>query len=101
MDIKRFFTTILSLAFLAITVSSCVQDDDWDTPPINCNNKFAAPNISMADFRALTPATGFLLINDDKIFDAYIISSDENGNFYKTISFQDDQVLLSALLPAL
>ena len=92
MDIKKFFTTILSLAFLAITLSSCVQDDDWETPPVNCNNKFAAPNISMADFMALTPATGFVLINDDKIFDGYIISSDENGNFYKTISFQDDPV---------
>jgi hypothetical protein len=89
MNIKRFFTSILSLAFVAITLSSCVHSDDWETPPINCDNKFASANISMADFIALAPASGFLLINDNKIFDGYVVSSDENGNFYKTISFQD------------
>ena len=89
MNIKRFFTSILSLAFVAITLSSCVHSDDWETPPINCENKFASANISMADFIALAPASGFLLINDNKIFDGYVVSSDENGNFYKTISFQD------------
>ena len=81
MNIKRFFTSILSLAFVAITLSSCVHSDDWETPPINCENKFASANISMADFIALAPASGFLLINDNKIFDGYVVSSDENGNF--------------------
>lgn len=89
MNFKQYFKTAFVLAVSALTVSSCVNKDDWDTPPINCNNKFDAPNISMADFKALAPATGFVLITEDKIFDGYIVSSDENGNFYKTISFQD------------
>ncbi len=89
MNFKQYFKAAFVVAISALTVSSCVNKDDWDTPPINCNNKFDAPNISMADFKALAPASGFVLITEDKIFDGYIVSSDENGNFYKTISFQD------------
>ncbi len=89
MNFKQYFKTAFVIALSAFAASSCVDKDDWDTPPINCNNKFDATNISMADFKAKAPATGFLLIEDDQIFDGYIVSSDENGNFFKTISFQD------------
>ena len=89
MNFKQYFKTAFVVAVSALAVSSCVNKDDWDTPPINCNNKFDAATISMADFKAQAPATGYLLITTDQIFDGYIVSSDENGNFYKTISFQD------------
>lgn len=89
MNFKKYFKTAFVIALGAFTVSSCVDKDDWETPPINCTNKFAAPTITMADFKAMAPATGFVLISSDLIFDGYVISSDENGNFYKTISFQD------------
>ena len=89
MNFKQYFKTAFVLALAAFTVSSCVDKDEWETPPINCTNKFDAPNITMAAFKALAPASGFVLITEDKIFDGYIVSSDENGNFYKSISFQD------------
>lgn len=89
MNIKKYFKTAFVIAVSTITLSSCVNKDEWDTPPINCKNKFDAPNITMADFKAKAPASGYILITEDQIFDAYVVSSDENGNFYKTISFQD------------
>lgn len=89
MNIKKYLSLVTGAAFAAIAVASCVQKDEWETPPIKCENKFAAPNISLADFKAQAPATGYLLITNDQIFDGYVISSDESGNFYKTISFQD------------
>ena len=89
MNFKQYFKTAFVVAISALAVSSCVDKDDWDTPPINCNNKFDAATMTMAAFKAQAPATGYMLITDDQIFDAYIVSSDENGNFYKTISFQD------------
>lgn len=89
MNFRKYFKAACVIAISAFTVSSCVDKDEWDTPPINCTNKFDAPNISMADFKAMAPSSGYVLIQEDKIFDAYIVSSDENGNFYKTISFQD------------
>lgn len=100
----KTYTTIKTLVFSAIvamTFNSCVKDDDWNTPEILCNNRFDAPTIKMADFVALAPpAPNSTTYNGSStykvpvdgapvIFDAYVVSSDENGNFYKTISFQD------------
>ncbi|MBT2621746.1 DUF5689 domain-containing protein [Chryseobacterium sp. ISL-6] len=89
MNRKKYFSLITGIVFATVSLSSCVQKDDWDTPPIRCTNKFSAPTMTMANFKAQAPANGFILINTDQIFDGYVISSDENGNFYKTISFQD------------
>lgn len=89
MNFKKYFKTACVIAISAFTMSSCVEKDEWETPPINCTNKFDAPNLTLAEFKALAPATGYKLITEDKIFDGYIVSSDEKGNFYKTISFQD------------
>ena len=89
MNIKKYLSIVTGAAFVAISLTSCVQKDEWETPPVNCNNKFAAPTMTMAAFKAQAPASGYVLIANDQIFDGYVVSSDENGNFYKTISFQD------------
>lgn len=89
MNIKKYLSLVTGVALSAIAITSCTQKDEWETPPINCENKFPTTNTTLASFKALTPSSGFLLITDDKIFDGYVVSSDENGNFYKTISIQD------------
>ncbi len=89
MNIKKYLSFVTGVAFAAVSITSCVQKDEWETPPINCNNKFPAPTMTMAAFKAQAPSSGYLLINTDQIIDGYVVSSDENGNFYKTISFQD------------
>lgn len=89
MTIKKYLSLISGAAFAAISITSCVQKDEWETPPINCTNKFPQTNISLAAFKAQAPASGVYLVTTDQIFDGYIVSSDESGNFYKTISFQD------------
>lgn len=92
MKINTYFKTVIFSVAIATTITSCVKNDDWETPPIVCNNRFDAPTISMADFAKLAPATGTYKIPADGaavIIDAYIVSSDEAGNFYKTISIQD------------
>lgn len=91
-NIAKFLKTAFVAVGVLSAVSSCVKNDEWETPPIQCNNKFAAPTMTMADFAAQVPANGYKLITTDQIFDGYIISSDEQGNFYKTISFQDKTV---------
>ena len=94
----KTYTTIKTLVFsaiVAVTFTSCVKDDDWNAPEILCNNRFADPTTTMAEFAALAPnastGTTYKVPVDGApvIFDAYVVSSDENGNFYKTISFQD------------
>ena len=88
---KLTIAGILSLG-LFIT-QSCVHDDDYATPPIECADKFVA-NITISELTTKV-TTGALKLDangavaDDLIMDAYVISSDETGNFYKTISLQD------------
>lgn len=92
MKIKIYLKTVLLLVFLAFSIVSCVRSNDWQTPPLSCNNRFDASTISMAEFVAMAPSSGTINIPEDGaplIFDAYVVSSDENGNFYKTISLQD------------
>lgn len=89
MNIKKFLTLALSFTMATSVVTSCVQDDDWDTPPINCENRFGDATTTMATVAGLAPDSGFYLIENDMIFDGYVISSDEAGNFYKSIVIQD------------
>lgn len=89
MNIKKYLSLVTGVALAAMAVTSCTQKDEWETPPINCENRFPNTNTTLADFKALTPSSGFLLIETEKIFDGYVVSSDESGNFYKTISIQD------------
>lgn len=89
MTIKKYLSLMTGFAFAAISITSCVQKDEWDTPPIKCENRFPAPTMTLAAFKAQAPSTGYVYISNDQIFDGYVVSSDENGNFYKTISFQD------------
>lgn len=92
MNIKSYFKISLGLAALVATQISCVHDDNWDAPEITCTNKFDAATKTMAEVAAMAPTNGAVKIAPDGepiIFDAYVISSDEQGNFYKTISIQD------------
>ena len=100
MKINNILKATLMSAVMVASLSSCVKEDDWSTPEILCNNKFDAATISMADFAALAPAlpnaTTYYAATykvpatgNPVIFDGYVVSSDENGNFFKTISFQD------------
>lgn len=102
MNIKNFLKIGLGAAVLGATQISCIHDDKWEAPEITCNNKFAAPTMTMAEVVALAPAaasnvytgTVYKIPAEDAthpavIFDGYVVSSDEGGNFYKTITFQD------------
>lgn len=89
MNTNKFFNHLFAIFTFTILFTGCVQDDDWETPQVICESKFPAPNITMVDFVALAPSTGSVLLDQDYLFDGYVVSSDENGNFFKTISFQD------------
>lgn len=89
MNHKAYLKPVFGFLLTLAVVTSCVRKDNWDTPPINCNNKFKEPTISMADFVAQAPGSGTITIANEQIFEGYVVSSDEQGNFYKTISFQD------------
>lgn len=90
---KLTIATALSLGLF--TVQSCVQDDDYTTPPIVCN--LPESNIKLPELMQKINSNQLNVdsnkaILDDLILEAYVISSDETGNIYKTISIQDDPI---------
>ncbi|MDY3317189.1 DUF5689 domain-containing protein [Riemerella anatipestifer] len=96
-------TTYLKISLIALSgfgaLTSCVQDDKFDTPAIQCSNQFSEPTITIKDFKALAPTpnanfvSNYAIPNGETdapvIFEGYVISSDEGGNFYKQLTIQD------------
>ncbi|PKP27080.1 MAG: hypothetical protein CVU03_00610 [Bacteroidetes bacterium HGW-Bacteroidetes-2] len=88
--LNKIFTLLLAL----VVVTSCVKDDDFDTPNLN----FDEPNISTNDIIEISAVAGILAQSSDpvvtfsetgKFIQGYVISSDEGGNFFKQIIIQD------------
>ncbi|HEU0136177.1 MAG TPA: DUF5689 domain-containing protein, partial [Flavobacterium sp.] len=81
-----FLKSVLFLALTAGTFVGCVNDDDYETPSLECTETSLVKNFEVADVPASTTLAQFQ--EDGKIIEAYVTSSDEGGNFFKTISFQ-------------
>ncbi len=100
---------IYAFSMLLITVgvfSSCVKDDDFDTPPIGINPPdIDGQIISISAAKSmLLQEAGVSSLNDlqgaeqltfegtDLYMEGYVVSSDEAGNFYKEMVLQDKAV---------
>jgi hypothetical protein len=82
----RIFTIILCFFLL-----SCVPDDDFTIPPLEDNSAVVNANTSLdaiigAYFQNEEEIKTF---EQDLIFEAFVVSSDEAGNFYKELIIQD------------
>lgn len=79
-NLKIVFSTLL-----VVTLFSCVNSDDYSTPDLSgdCSTLTATKTVQEVKATATTSAQQY--VNDD-IIEAYVTSSDEGGNFYKTIS---------------
>jgi hypothetical protein len=80
-NILKSFFAITSLAFIA---TSCV-DDDYKTPTFDCIETTLVKNKEVADIPASAIVTRYAA---DDIIEAYVVSSDKEGNFFKSVSFQ-------------
>ena len=71
-------------AFIFSMVVGCATNDSYRTPDLSgeCTDIVATKNVT--DIVATPVATPFLT---EEIIEAYVTSSDEGGNFYKSISF--------------
>ena len=93
-------TNILKSVFfvaLAIgTLSSCVNDDNYDIPVLDCTQPNLTANRTIPQVIAASAPLVAQYTYDD-VIEAYVVSSDEAGNFYKSISLQ---TLATATTPA-
>lgn len=94
-------TNILkSVFFVALAVgtfSSCVNDDDYYTPVLDCTQPNLTANRTVEQVIAASAPLVAQYTYDD-VIEAYVVSSDQAGNFYKSISFQ---TLATATTPAI
>lgn len=74
-----------NLFFLILILSSCAEE--FDVPKLTCNQPDLISNRSVQEVRTNTNSIVSQYTYDD-IIEAYVVSSDEEGNFFKTISFQ-------------
>lgn len=77
----------LTLISLLAIFTGCVNSDEYNTPDLSseCVTLTATKTVTEITNAATSTATQYL--NDD-VIEAYVTSSDEGGNFYKSISFQ-------------
>jgi len=78
------------MAFGLLALNSCVQDDEFANPPATCNDGWVS-NLTIDQLiNQVDDAGEIMLFNTDQIFEGYVVSNDSTGNFFKTISVQDD-----------
>ena len=98
--------SIFIIAITAGMLSSCVNDDAYSTPNLDNTNCEIAGSIvatkTMQEIFAMATAANGLPIKyaQPDIMEAYVVSSDKGGNFFKTIHLQtaDKSLACSALI---
>ena len=91
----RNIKLISFLFFLGMIATSCVHDDDFDVPPINVDEPMVEVNTTIAAVKAMYGGYEPKIIelgegsNKKMYLEAYIVSNDEAGNFYKSLVVQD------------
>jgi hypothetical protein len=81
----NFFKSILFIALAAGSFTSCVNDDDYTVPNLNCVDTTLQKTKEVSEIPASATVSQYL---GDDIIEAYVTSSDEGGNFFKSISMQ-------------
>ena len=83
---KKINLNISALSlFIAVIASSCVNSDVYDAPDLSNECTTLSPTKEVIDITSMT-TTEFAKYTDPDIIEAYVTSSDEGGNIYKSIS---------------
>jgi hypothetical protein len=87
----------LVLTLLLVLTIGCVNDDEFAIAPYEglCDNTITA-NKQINDLLSFNNPT---LYNADDIIEGYVVSTDEFGNFYKSISIQKEDGSLGVNVP--
>lgn len=90
------YTFRLFLILLSLLIFGACDNNETEIPKLICNQADFEVNKTVANIHA-TAAEIVAQYSYDDVIEAYVVSSDENGNFFKTISFQ---TLATATTPA-
>ncbi len=74
-------------SLLLITMLSGCDSKEPEIPELNCAQPDFTSTKSVADIRAVSAANPMKYLYED-VIEAFVVSTDESGNFFKTISLQ-------------
>ncbi|WP_294821508.1 DUF5689 domain-containing protein [uncultured Flavobacterium sp.] len=80
----NFLKPIFFAAIAAGILTSCVNDDDYSVPNLECVDQNITVTKTVAEVLAQTTGSATEYTEDD-VIEAYVVSSDRGGNFYKTL----------------
>ena len=80
-----FLKSIFILAIASGLTTSCVNDDDYSTPTFGCVESTLSKTKEVSEIPASTTISQYTA---DDVIEAYVVSSDRQGNFFKSISMQ-------------
>ena len=82
------YNIVKFIAFMGImTLISCVKDRNFESPESSCTSDLKA-NATYSEIKDLYVGET-MQIQDDLVIEGYVISSDEMGNFFGVLYFQD------------
>lgn len=93
MKTKNIFKIAAVASFLMVA-TSCVDNNDYSLPDVTVQEPNVKVTNTLQSIKDTYPGSGvvdFSTVNNggEMIFEGYVVSSDESGNIYKTISIQD------------
>lgn len=92
---KKLIYIVISLAFVSIALTSCVEDNNYETPQISCTEPVltgAEDTIEELITAWQQSGDGTLFFDEDypDYIVGYVTSNDATGNFYKELYIQND-----------
>ncbi|UOK43084.1 MULTISPECIES: DUF5689 domain-containing protein [Flavobacterium] len=81
----RIIQSALLFTFLGTALTGCVNGDDYNTPDLQCIETTLVKTREVSEIPASSQVAQY---SEDDVIEAYVTSSDEAGNFFKSISFQ-------------
>ena len=85
---KNILKSVFSLLIVSSFLTSCVNGDRYDIPENALLTTELTSTKTVEQIAALNTTVVPFMITTDEIIEAYVTSSDEKSNFYKSISFQ-------------
>ena len=97
MKTKRILT-LVCISMLFAVISSCVNDDDYNTPNLTVQEP-DIPTSSVTTFRAIKSRyeqavddgspTAIIDLDEELYIEGYVVSSDKSGNFFEELIIQN------------
>ena len=85
--------SLMSILFLGLIATSCVQDDDYNIPNLEIVEPNITANTTISIVKSMYAGTlvDFTEASNggELIIEGYVVSNDEAGNFYKVLVLQD------------